>query len=810
MSRLLVAAVSLVCGAPEAQGEAVKSIRLVFPPQPTPVVEHIGRVFTRQVQSRCEARVVRRGKAPLVVELAVGTGIGTEGYEIADGAKGKVRIVGNDERGLLYGVGKFLHTSTYSGKGFTPGSWRGVSVPAMPVRGMYMATHFENYYQSVPIDEVRQYVEDLSLWGVNTWLVWFGQEAFNGFDDPKAQAQIARLRALLKTAKDLGLNVSLGSIGNDGYANSPEELRATMVQWNLGHELCPSKPGVMELQLQFAREKFDAFKSIGMDYWFVVPYDNGGCGCGKCSPWGTRGFLTVAEPVARAFRSAFPNGKVIMSTWYFSGQEWKDLKEKFDRQKPDWLDYIMCDDPSVYPRKPLDKGSPGGLPLLNFPEISMWGQGPWGGYGANPFPGRLQARWNAEGKYLSGGFPYSEGTYDDINKVVCAQFYWSPDQSAMETIRQYTAFEFSPEVVDDVASVVRIFERNHNRDSITDRGNIDVSAITAYQLMEQANAKLTPQARRSWRWRLLYIRAMIDQELYRDDLGKGRNEVFRQAYDELIEITRTENAWHMMRPQLIQATTPEAHDPNTVDADKHQVDTEGPALAVGYAEAVADSKPVAWWRMKLVDGLYVEDASGHQNVAGLDKGVSLPRPGTPAGSADNTSDAADLHGGRMKGMVNNLGDSYSVEFWFYNTVGHTNRPVTGYFFARGAPGDNLGITGTSGQPAIPPGRLYYYNGDMNALKQAAGKAELTPRTWNHLLFVRDGNRIMVYLNGNAEPDMSGEIEMGYPDGLAQVVLGGRPDGFANFEGKIAEISVYDRALTGEEVVGHHDAAGRSK
>ena len=64
---------------------------------------------------------------------------------------------------------------------------------------------------------------------------------------------------------------------------------------------------------------------------------------------------------------------------------------------------------------------PGGLPLLNFPDISMYGQNPWGGYGANPHPGRLQQRWDETKKKLSGGFPYSEGIYEDINKVICAQ-----------------------------------------------------------------------------------------------------------------------------------------------------------------------------------------------------------------------------------------------------------------------------------------------------------------------------------------------------------------------------------------------------
>jgi len=46
----------------------------------------------------------------------------------------------------------------------------------------------------------------------------------------------------------------------------------------------------------------------------------------------------------------------------------------------------MVDDHDDFPRWPLDHGGGkvGGLPLLNFPEISMWGRSPWGGYGFNP------------------------------------------------------------------------------------------------------------------------------------------------------------------------------------------------------------------------------------------------------------------------------------------------------------------------------------------------------------------------------------------------------------------------------------------
>jgi len=571
MRKLFIVVIGFALAA-AGRAESVRSLRLILPPQPDAVVRNIARVFTRVIQSRCDTRVVAGEGAALLVELAVEPGLGAEGFRIADIASGRIRIIGNDARGLLYGVGKFLHTSSYGDGGFVPGSWRGTSMPAMPVRGIYLATHFHNFYQVAPIEEVTRYMEDLSLWGVNSFLVWFGMEEFNGMGDPKARAMISRLRALLKIVRDLGLNVSLGCICNDGYANSPKDLRADDSTvghagyhtrmgeriYNLGNELCPSKPGVPEMELGFVREKFEAFKDIGLDYWFIWPYDNGGCTCPKCAPWGANGYLKMAEPLARAYRQAFPGGKVVLGTWYFdrwANGEWDGITARFKAKKPDWVDYIMADNFEEYPRYPLDKGVPGGFPLLNFPDISMWGQNPWGGYGANPMPGRLQQRWDETRQKLSGGFPYSEGIYEDLNKVICTRLYWDPDRPAIAAVRDYAAFEFSPEAADEVTSVVRILDANHYRDGLgsTVRREIGETAVEACRLMDQVEAGLAPRVRSSWRWRLLRIRAAIDQELFRNSQGRGREEVFRQSYEELIQISHAEDARSMLRPELIPA-----------------------------------------------------------------------------------------------------------------------------------------------------------------------------------------------------------------------------------------------------------------
>jgi hypothetical protein len=210
-----------------------------------------------------------------------------------------------------------------------------------------------------------------------------------------------------------------------------------------------------------------------------------------------------------------------------------------------WADYIQADAHEDFPRFPLDRGVPGSLPLLNFPEISMWGQGPWGGYGANPLPARLQRLWNQTQRKLSGGTPYSEGIYEDINKAICSQFYWDPKRPAVETVREYAAFEFSPDVADDVVKVVEVFEKNHLR------GQIGPSAEEAFERVKSIETKLTPRARAAWRWRIVYLRALIDHELLKTH-GKLEGKTLRDAFRELTAIYHAEHAHSMpIRPPQI-------------------------------------------------------------------------------------------------------------------------------------------------------------------------------------------------------------------------------------------------------------------
>jgi len=173
-------------------------------------------------------------------------------------------------------------------------------------------------------------------------------------------------------------------------------------------------------------------------------------------------------------------------------------------------------------------------------------------------------------------------------------------------------------------------------------------------------------------------------------------------------------------------------------------------------------------------------------------------------------DAQDLvfHGDRVRAGIPGLGDVYSIEIWFKNSMPYQDRPITGYLFSRGqdgspgADGDHLGIGGTS-TPGTA-GKLLFYNG--NQLKQVLfGRTVLAIDRWHQVIIVRRNHDVQVFLDGNPDPELSGSIPPGYAPESQDLFLGGRNDQFANFGGQIGGVALYQRGLSPAEISAHYQA-----
>lgn len=232
-----------------------------------------------------------------------------------------------------------------------------------------------------------------------------------------------------------------------------------------------------------------------------------------------------------------------------------------------------------------------------------------------------------------------------------------------------------------------------------------------------------------------------------------------------------------------------------------------------YSEKVLADHPKSFWRMGEIEGRTAHDAVGKIH-AKYEPGVAYylageVAPGLTSGSRGNR--AAHFAGGRLHASFAELGKKYTVEGWIWNGLPNDARPVTGYFYSRGpagnkeALGEHLGIGGTY-QPDWA-GKLLVFNG--NARNEAlVGKTTLAIRTWYHVALVRNGNQVSVYLNGSQEPDLQGEISSTVPSDCDDFFLGGRNDNLFNWEGKLDEFALFDRALTSEQIAAHYKSADR--
>ncbi len=526
------------------------------------------------------------GQADFTVRLGFSDTVPAEGFRIED-APGGVRITGGDGRGVLYGVGKFLRTSRLEPGRFTPGDWRGESIPVKPVRGMYFATHFHNFYHDGPIELIQRYIEELALWGCNALSVWFDMHHFNGMQDPAAQAMVRRLRRILQTATSVGMGAGLTTLSNEGFADSPEELRADGNAGQNGYfkeprsfywrEICPSKPGGMAEILRERARVLDAFADLDIEYVWLWPYDQGGCTCAGCAPWGVNGHLRCGEAVSELVQDRWPDAGIVLSTWYFDhfvSGEWEGLAEAFADGPPGWPDYLLTDDYGGFPEWPRKQGIPGGLPAVSFPEISMCGNFPWGGYGAHPAPAHWQEYWEDCRHLLAGSFPYSEGIYEDLSKVILLQLCWAPERPVRDIVTEYLGRYIHDSGARDAAvSAVYNLEAagEHSlhpdfkaligrlkqtgmpleKSELFETRLYDVQrpekSVRAARELSAAEGHMPPWARAEWRWRMLRLRAELGAAIR--ESGGVPSERTEELFAEVRATSRADTAgWQVSVP----------------------------------------------------------------------------------------------------------------------------------------------------------------------------------------------------------------------------------------------------------------------
>jgi hypothetical protein len=226
-------------------------------------------------------------------------------------------------------------------------------------------------------------------------------------------------------------------------------------------------------------------------------------------------------------------------------------------------------------------------------------------------------------------------------------------------------------------------------------------------------------------------------------------------------------------------------------------------------DAILAAQPAAYWRLDEWGGTRAVDASGNNRDGIYEPGVVFflegPEHQGRHTQGGETNRAAHFVGGRLDTRIAELGEDYTISLWCWNGMPLDGRDVAGWMFSRGhhygldpgtGPlGDHLGIGGTA-----HAGKLIFLPGSAEQpSKPLVGTTEIARWTWNHVVLVREGDRVRVHLNGDPTPEVEATAPRNLTQRTERLFFGGRCDMVANWEGRLDEIAVFDRALSPSEV-----------
>ncbi|MBI5092526.1 MAG: hypothetical protein HZB26_08800 [Candidatus Hydrogenedentes bacterium] len=464
-------------------------------------------------------------------------------------------VAGHDARGMLYGLGKLLCVADYGPGGVTVKPSSLTDAPAITQRGAYFASHFNNFYERAPVDEIESYVDDLAFWGFNHIWTWFDMnwypEDFDKAPNSRGMQLLDRVRRINQRATGLGLTTGLIGIANEGFKKQPpKELLADMSEKRGGYypdsTICPSKPGGMDLILKNRRKVLELVGPIGI--FIAWPFDQGSCGCSQCKPWAAK-FLAICPEIAREVKRADPNAQFYVSTWLFNDEEMKQVRALMD-SGADWLGGVVTD--TTWPGR-FDP--PARFARFVFPEISMSGSlfTGYGGSGANPMPHKFVEEARQAAKHGYGAALYSEGIYEDLNKVTWACALWDPKRTAEDIVQEYARFYFGREHLKDWTDLILGLEATWPPENLpaTKPGAVD----TLYASAERLEKVLPADPASHVRWRYLRDRAEMDCKMLRigsdaELLGQAKHVLDETGYTQ--DFDRLRHELRQFRVQVVK------------------------------------------------------------------------------------------------------------------------------------------------------------------------------------------------------------------------------------------------------------------
>ncbi len=304
-------------------------------------------------------------------------------------------------------------------------------------------------------------------------------------------------------------------------------------------------------------------------------------------------------------------------------------------------------------------------------------------------------------------------------------------------------------------------------------------------------------------------------EVFRINMPPGEASYSTLANGQVGEATYGETI-NLFEDQILPGT-------NVLAVEVHQA----PAFAE-YSRAILDAQPIGYWRLGETSGTATDSASaqGAQNgtYAGFGPatlGQAGPRPsdfvnaqalagleadnGAPrfSGNADGGNDVVTIPGDGILNFASTR--MFTLEAW---VNGGSAQEGGGAIIAKGAGGggEQFAIDIASGTY-----RFFAWDGGLPNTAFVANSSIGPNGTWQHLVAVMDqpAGRMKLYVNGVERASTAPRATL--INTAHEVSIGARKNSGSanydlNFDGRIDEVAIYNRALTPAEITNHFNAA----
>jgi hypothetical protein len=415
-----------------------------------------------------------------------------EGYQIfvkSGPTNSAVYVIGNDPRGVLFGVGRLLRELHLRRGNITLDDNLAVtSAPKLSLRGHQQGFRPKcNSYDAWDLPVWEQYFRDLAVFGCNA-IELIPPRSDDDADSPHfPRPPMEMMTGMSKLADDYGLDVWIWYPAMDKDYSDPKTVEFALREWG---EVFSKLP------------RIDAVFVPGGDPGHTPP----------------KYLMTLLEKQTRNLHRYHPKAQMWVSPQSFN-QAWLDeFLDQLEREQPAWLTGLVYAPQVRIELRRLRELVPAKYPIRNYPDITHTRQCQYpvpdwdvsfaiteGRECINPRPEDEAAIFRSALPDTIGFLTYSEGCNDDVNKAVWSGLGWDPDTSVKDILRQYSRYFIGEDYAEDFAQGLLDLERNW-RGPLPANHGVE-QTLKRFQALEK---RASPADLKNWRFQQALFRAYYD------------------------------------------------------------------------------------------------------------------------------------------------------------------------------------------------------------------------------------------------------------------------------------------------------------